>query len=191
MKDNNIQNKYKNFMQFLELVSANELNYFILDSKFKDGFNQRMKSLVKEIKEDFDGDLRIVFNTHGEVAIIDSTVLSTYISDLYRRTMEAKYKGNRIEDIIKKTCDSGDIVKISFLKVSYASLYQSFDSIYKEIAYKNQHLENNKKYFGIEGYKKSDAAIVILTLMVLEDISKYISVKRNVLMDAIKEMLIY
>lgn len=102
MKDNNIQNKYKNFMQFLELVSANELNYFILDSKFKEGFNQRMKGLSREVKEAFDGELRIVFNTNDEVAIIDSTVLSTYIADLYRRSMEAKYKGNRIDEIIKK-----------------------------------------------------------------------------------------
>ncbi|ADL51017.1 hypothetical protein [Clostridium cellulovorans] len=191
MKDNNIQNKYKNFMQFLELVSANELNYFILDSKFKEGFNQRMKGLSREVKEAFDGELRIVFNTNDEVAIIDSTVLSTYIADLYRRSMEAKYKGNRIDEIIKKTCDSGEMVKTSFLKVSYRSLYESFDSVYKEIAYRKQHLENNKKYFGVENYKKSDAAIVILTLMVLEDISKYISVKRNVLMDVIKEVVDY
>lgn len=189
MRDNSyITGKYKSFSDFIEICSARELEYFVLNSNFTTNFNIRIKNILADIDEFKKAEFRIFFNTDGEIVIIDSTILGKFIADTCVIAMKGKYK-IEVDKTIQSVVRGNEKVKLDFLKVSYDVLYKTLRMIYMDIKYKKELFKNMREYFKIESYSKEDAAIVIIALTILEDISKYLNISSNILNQFIAESL--
>lgn len=189
MRDNNyITGKYRSFSDFIETCSARELEYFVLNSNFTTSFNIRIKNILADIDEFKKAEFRIFFNTDGEIAIIDSTILGKFIADTYIVSMKGKYK-IEVDKTIQNVIKGNEKVKLDFLKVSYDTLYKTLRIIYMDIKYKKELFKNMKEYFKLESYDKEDVSIVIIALTILEDISKYLNISSGILNQFIAESL--
>jgi len=85
---------YRNFSGLVEEASSRELAYFILDSRFTSRFNCKMRELFSEIGSEGKSiiDASVMFNTHGEVALIDASIIGKYIGNNYSISIEGSYK---------------------------------------------------------------------------------------------------
>lgn len=189
MRDNYLTGKYKSFSHFIEACSSRELEYFVLNSKFTNNFNIKIKNILGDIDEIKKAEFRIFFNTNGEIAIIDSIILGKFIADTYMMAMKERYKVD-VDKIVQSVVKGNDKVKLDFIKVSYDTLYRTLRLIYADIKYKKEFLKNMKEYFKIEEYNEEDAAIVVINLTIIEDIIKYIKIENDILNVFISEKIL-
>lgn len=190
MRDNNYKTgKYKSFGDFIETCSSRELEYFVLNSKFTSNFNAKIKNIISSIEDEIKkSEFKIFFNTNGEIAIIDSIILGKFIADTYIIAMKERYKID-IDKTIQNVVKGNEKVQLDFLKVSYDTIYRTLRMIYMEVKYKKELFNNLKEYFKIEDYKKEDLSIVIISFVILEDISKYVNISSSVLNQCINEII--
>ncbi|MHC1685738.1 MAG: hypothetical protein AB6733_22890 [Clostridiaceae bacterium] len=190
MRDNNYKTgKYKSFGDFIETCSSRELEYFVLNSKFTSNFNAKIKNIISSIEDEIKkSEFKIFFNTNGEIAIIDSIILGKFIADTYIIAMKERYKID-IDKTIQNVVKGNEKVQLDFLKVSYDTIYRTLRMIYMEVKYKKELFNNLKEYFKIEDYKKEDLSIVIISFVILEDISKYVNISSGVLNQCINEII--
>jgi hypothetical protein len=183
---------YRNFSQFVEEASSRELAYFVLDSKFTSMFNSRMRKLMDEINIEGKSiiEASVIFNTQGEVALIDGAIIGKYIGNNYRISMEASYKNVILNKIVKHVVNGSEKTQKDFVTVSYSILYKTFNELYQEVKCRKDLCEKYMKQYLIADYEGQDIAIVLCSLLILEDICKYLGIKQKILLDHIKNKTI-
>jgi len=181
---------YRNFSEFVSECSSRELEYFIFDSKFTTAFNQRIKELMDEIETQGKKsvELAIIFNTEGEIALIDSFIIGNYIGDSYVKHMEEYYKESSLNNIVKHVVNGNDKSQKDFLIISYTILYNTLNSVYFDIKCRRETLEDYVSSYNLKNCHEEDCSIVVASILVVEDICKYISIKESILMDAIEDI---
>lgn len=193
MKNKDFMKKaYRNFTQFVEEASFRELAYFVLDSKFTSMFNCRMKELVGEINIDGKSiiEASVIFNTNGEVALIDGAILGKYVGNNYGVNMESSYKNITLNKVVKHVVNGSEKAQKDFIAISYNILYKTFNELYKEVKCRKDLCEKYKEQYLISDYRGSDIAIVLCSLLILEDICKYLGIKPKLMLDYIKNKTI-
>jgi hypothetical protein len=122
---------YKKFSDFVAVASARELEYFILDSSFTSSFNYRMKKLIEEVKKERnDGiEFSILFNTDGEIVLIDANLIGRYIGNNYNITIEDYYKNTSLNKIIRDVINGSEKAQKDFVTISYSILYHTLKTI--------------------------------------------------------------
>ncbi|MFU0824134.1 hypothetical protein [Clostridium sp.] len=186
-----LEKTYKSFNQFLSTACARELEYFILDSKFTSAFNYRMKNMINEVRKKGKEDVEfsIVFNTEGEIVLIDADIIGNFISNNYIISIEKYYKDAPIKKIIREVVNGSEKSKRDFVTISCSILYKTLENLYKEIKYKKESVIKYSMLYGLKDYKRRDLSIIIPTLLIMEDICEYLSVGKNILRDSINMMI--
>ena len=126
---------YRQFSEFVAEAASRELEYFILDSKFTSMFNYRINELVEQINKEGKTTigLSVIFNTEGEIALIDADILGKYVADNFRASIEEYYKNASLNKIIKMVINGTEKVQRDFVTIAYSLLYNCINSLYKEI----------------------------------------------------------
>lgn len=182
---------YRHFSDFVEVASARELDYLIMDARYTTAFSYRMKKMIDELSDSGKSiaTFSILFNTEGEVAIIDANIVGKYIADNYRAMIEDYYKNASLNKIVRSVVNGNDKVQKDFLILSYNVLYETFKELYKEIKCRKELLNSLKESFNITNYKEEDVSAVVGVLLILEDICKYIGITGEKLMNIIDDRL--
>jgi hypothetical protein len=191
MNKNFLKKIYRNFADFASEASARELEYFILDSKYTSAFNTRMKEMVDGVIKEGSKNIEfsIIFNTEGEISIIDSDIIGRYVGNNYNITIERYYKTNSLNRIVNLVINGNDKNKADFLMISYKILYNTLECIYSEIIFKKETGEKYQKAYSFEDYNGTDLPIIVCTILVLEDICKYLNIKENLLIKCVSESI--
>ena len=178
---------YRNFVDFVSECSSRELEYFIFDSRFTTAFNQRVSEMMNEIRNEGKKsiELAIIFNTEGEIALIDSFIIGSYIGNNYVKHMEEYYKESSLNKIVKYVVNGNEKSKMDFLILSYNILYKTLNSIYSDIKCKKETLENYIKLYNLKHCQHDDCTIVVASILIVEDICKYMGIKGATLVDSI------
>lgn len=179
---------YRNFSEFVSECSSRELEYFIYDSKFTTAFNQRINELMDDIRGEGKKsvELAIIFNTEGEIALIDSFIIGNYIGNNYTKHMEEYYKESTLNKIVKHVVNGNEKSKTDFIILSYSILYKTLNSIYSDIKCKKEIIQDYTNLYNIGHCENDDCSIVVASILILEDICKYMGIKGGVLGDAIR-----
>lgn len=178
---------YKNFSEFVSECSAQELEYFIFDSKFTTMFNQRINELIEDIREEGmkNIELTIIFNTEGEIALIDSYVIGKYIGNNYNVHMQQYYKEAALNNIVRHVVNGNIKSKKDFIILSYEILSKTLDSIYSDIKFKKETLNKYISTYNLKHCIGDDCALVVVSILILEDICKYLGINSNILEEAV------
>jgi hypothetical protein len=181
---------YKNFSEFVSECSSRELEYFIFDSKFTTSFNQRINELMDQIEAQGKKsvELAIIFNTEGEIALIDSFIIGSYIGNNYIKHMEQYYKEVSLNNIVKHVVNGNQKSKKDFLILSYTILYNALNSIYSDIKCKRETLENYINLYNLKHCQQDDCSIVVASILIMEDICKYMSIEGGILVNSIRDI---
>lgn len=189
MNNNDFKSKiYKDFSEFIAEASGREIEYLILDSKFTSSFNYRIKELLKELaKEGRRGaELLIIFNTEGEIAIIDKFIVGKYISNNYLMHMENYYKENLLNKIVKNVVNGSEKTQRDFIFLSFNILYEVLMEIFMETKCKREVLSEYSEQYSLSNYQGEYSSMLIASILIVEDISKYLRIGDCVIKDSIK-----
>ncbi|SKA87197.1 hypothetical protein SAMN05428976_10978 [Clostridium sp. USBA 49] len=193
MKNKEFMKKiYRKFSDFVSVASARELEYFVLDSKFTSSFNYRMKKIIQEIKKEKNEDIEfsILFNTNGEIAVIDANILGKHIGNNYNIKIEEYYKNTALNKIIRDVINGSEKSQKDFVTISYSILYHTLESIYSEIKCKKDIVDKYKREYFLTEYKGEDIGAVIACILILEDICKYIRIKESLIVQVINDTVL-
>lgn len=182
---------YRNFSDFVSEASTREMEYFILDSKFTSAFDYRVRKIIESIKsqDKKDIELSIIYNTDGEIVLIDASIVGKYIGDNYKEHIERYYKVNSLNKVVKQIVNGNEKAKNDFTTLSYGIIYNSLQQIYKEIKYKKDTSLRILENYSISDYNNEDLPVVILCVLILEDICGYIGITENMLKNVIYEIV--
>lgn len=183
---------YRRFSDFVSIAAARELEYFVLDSKFTSSFNYRMKNLINDIKKEKNDDIEfsILFNTEGEIALIDANILGKYIGNNYNITIEEYYKNASLNKIVRDVINGSEKSQKDFVTISYSILYHTLDAIYSEIKCKKDSVDKYKKDYLLTEYTGEDIGAVIASILIIEDICRYIGIRENLVLQAINDIVV-
>lgn len=189
---NHIRKAYEKFPEFLADSSKRQLEFIILDSKFSNDFNDGIKKMIKELKNDGKGEVAevaVFFNTKGEVAVIDAGILGNYVSDRFTNLIESYYGGVKINEIVRKVLNGTEKAVKDFLVLSQMVVYRCLREIYTEIACRKETIERYKHSYFLGNYDEVDLPIVLISLLILEDVCKYLGIKREMLINCFNEIV--
>lgn len=183
---------YRRFSDFVAIAAARELEYFVMDSKFTSSFNYRMKKMIDEIKAEKNDEIEfsILFNTNGEIALIDANVIGRYIGNNYNVTIEEYYKNASLNKIVRDVINGSEKSQKDFITVSYSILYHTLDTVYSEIKCKKDIVDNYKRDYLLTDYDEADIGAVIACLLIIEDICRYIGIRENLVLQAVNEAVL-
>ena len=191
MKNNDYLKKvYRKFSKFIEIAAIREQEYLILDAKYTNEFNVKVKELLKEIEMEGKNDVEIsvLFDTKGDIVLIDGDIIGKYIANCYNYSISNYYKEDSLNRIIIEVINGCDKAQLDFIRVSYSIIYNVIAGLYKEIKCKKEILAQYKNKFGFDKYYYSDEVIIVTSLLILEDISKYITIKPVAFLGCIKNI---
>lgn len=182
---------YRKFSDFVSIAAARELEYFVLDSEFTSSFNYRMKKMIDEIKAEKNSDIEftIMFNTDGEIALIDANMLGQHIGNNFTIKIEEYYKNASLNKIIRDVINGSEKSQKDFTIISYSILYNTLETMYSEIKCRKDLLESYKNDFELRDYNSNDIGAVIICVLILEDICKYVGIRENILLQAVNEVI--
>ncbi|NEZ46709.1 hypothetical protein FDF74_05700 [Clostridium niameyense] len=171
-KGNGIKKFSNNFSDFLSDVIVEKMRIFILNGSFKKKFNEDMKKMIKEMKgsEKEKIDLIIMFNTDGNIAIIDESIIAKIIYNDYENLMRLYYRISSLNKLIKNLLMGDKIIKESFIKVSYKVFYNSLIKIYSELKCRKDIIVKYRLKYNLVNYNKEDISIIVLIILILEEI---------------------
>ncbi len=181
---------YRNFSEFVAECSSQELEYFIFDSKFTTMFNERIGEIVEEIRKEGKKsiELAILFNTKGEIALIDSYIVGRYIGNNYNLHMEEYYKEASLNNIVKHVINGNRKSKKDFLILSYNTLNNILNTIYSDIKFKKDTLKGYIDAYDLKHCVGDDCALVVAVILILEDICKYLGITGDILDETINDI---
>lgn len=179
---------YRNFYDFVTECSSKELEYFIFDSRFTTFFNKGIGEIIKDIEngDKKDIEVAIIFNTEGEIALIDSYIIGKYLGNNYSLSMAQYYKESSLNKIVKYVINGNDKNKKDFLILSFDILYISLKSVYYNIKCKKDTVDKYKNLYALKKYKSNNDSLAIAVILILEDICKYMRIKEEILTEAIE-----
>lgn len=183
---------YKKFSDFVAIASARELEYFILDSSFTSSFNYRMKKLIEEVKKERNDDIEfsILFNTNGEIALIDANLIGRYIGNNYNITIEDYYKNASLNKIIRDVINGSEKAQKDFVTISYSILFHTLETIYSQIKCKKDIVDKYKRDYFLTDYNSDDIGAVVASIMIIEDICKYIGIEGNLMQQSVNDAVL-
>ncbi|MCY6371287.1 hypothetical protein [Clostridium ganghwense] len=186
-----LRKRYRRFAEFLSVACSRELEYFILDSRFTSAFNYRVKEIVKEVKKEGNKDIEfsVLYNTEGDVALIDANILGDFISNNYNASMEKYYKGIVLDKIIKEVINGKEKAKADFIKISYSIMYKTINELYREVKCKKEVMNNYMEKYKLAEYKGNDKAIIVIVLLIMEDVCRYISIDKDLFLSSISQII--
>lgn len=172
---------YKDFGEFVAVAVVRELDFFILEAKYTSNFNYNVKKVMDNLKQEGKDQVSfcVIFNTQGEIAIIDGVLVGNHIAKIYKEKLENYYKGKNLNSIIRATINSQEKVQRDFAILSYKIIYETLHEIYSNITYKKEISLSLKKWYDISDLNSSDIGVILLALLILEDICRYIGIKVN------------
>lgn len=181
---------YRNFSEFVSECSSQELEYFIFDSKFTTMFNQGINELIKDIREEGKKgiEIAIIFNTEGEIALIDSYILGKYIGNNYNIQMKEYYKEASLNNVVKHVVNGKRKSKKDFLILSYETLNKILNTIYSDIKFKKDTLKGYINAYDLKHCIGDDCALVVVVILILEDICKYLGIADDILEESINSI---
>lgn len=187
----NFRKEYDKFQKFLCEAVSKELECFILDSKFTSAFNYEVKKVINSVKnkQNEEAEFSVLFNTKGEAVLIDAAILGRFISNNYVILMDKYYKGILLNKLIKDVRCSSEKVKRDFIKISYSVLYKITNELYKEIKCKKELKNTYLKKYKLEEYKGTDASLIVVVLLILEDVCEYMNLDKNLLISSVNEII--
>lgn len=176
-----MRRRYSHFSDLVAAASARELGYLILSAEYTKGFSRGLKGIIDELRgnERLLASVSVMFNTEGDIAIIDEALVGRFIAIKYKNTLENYYKNTTLNKIVKAVATGGEKAAIDFLSISYDVLYETLREMYKEVKCKKELIDNFKKRYNLVSYNKEDASVVIAVLMIIEDIIKYIGINET------------
>lgn len=183
---------YRNFSEFIAESNRREMEAIILDSKFTKEFNLNIKKLYDSIKMDGNDNIEftILFNTSGEIAVIDGYVLGNYVADKYTLAMEQYYKNNKLNKIVKQVVNGSRKSMEDFLILSEKVLYNTFLSMFSEIKTRKDVIEKYKYNKSmLESYKGEDLPIIFISILIVEDICKYLGIKMDIFQETFNKII--
>jgi hypothetical protein len=183
---------YRRFSDFVAIAAARELEYFVMDSKFTSSFNYRMKKMIDEIKQEKSDSLEfsILFNTNGEIALIDANLIGRYIGNNYNVTIEEYYKNASLNKIVRDVINGSEKSQKDFITVSYSILYHTLDTIYSEVKCKKDTVDNYKRDYLLTDYEEEDVGAVVACVLIIEDICRYIGIRENLVLQAVSDVVL-
>lgn len=182
---------YRRFSDFVAVSASRELDYLILDANYTSSFSYRLKQMIDEIKiEGRDiADFMVLFNTEGDIAVIDANIVGRYIGDRYCAVIEQYYKNASLNKIVKSVVNGNEKVQKDYIILSYKVLYNTLTEVYTEVKSRRDILNYYKKRYNIENYNESDVGAVIGTLLILEDVCKYMKLKQEEITEILQESI--
>lgn len=176
-----MRRRYAHFSDLITASAARELGLLVLSADYTRAFSIRLGNLLNEFdsRERDLASISVMFNTEGDIAIIDEALVGRFVALRYKTVMEEYYKGTPLNKIIKAVMEGGEKRVLDFLSISYDVLYESLQELYKEIRCKKEVLNKFRQRYNIASYNREDSAAVTLVLMILEDIVSYIGVKES------------
>lgn len=179
---------YKNFSDFIAVAAGSELEYFILDSKFTTEFNVKIKEVFRELRSEGkeEIELSVLFNTEGEIVVIDANILGKFLANKYTIVLEEYYKDATLNKVIRSIINGSEKSQKDFIAISYSIFYRTLNELYKEIKCKKEVINHCKDRYKLKGYEGNDISIVIISLLIIEDMCKYIGVKGELLKQQIQ-----
>jgi hypothetical protein len=184
MKNKEFMKKvYRHFGDFVAVASARELEYLVMDARYTSGFSMRIKEVIDDIRRSGReiAEFSVLFNTDGDIAIIDANIVGRFVADRYCVIIEDYYKDASLNKIIRSVVNGNDKVQKDFLTVSYKILYDTLEEIYRDIKCRRDILNGIKENFNLSYYNREDVSVVAASLMILEDICKYIGISGELL----------
>lgn len=184
-----LKKPYKNFNDFIMTSASKELEYYIIDSKFHDEFSKKLKKTIDDVKEiGNDGaGFNVFFNTDGEVALVDAEIIGSFIGNCYQTTMMDYYKNIALNRIVRSVINNGQKAQKDFVKISFLVLYNILGQVYREIKYNKEITEKYIEKYCMEEYEKNDSPIIVASILITEDISRFLSLDSRLLSAVISE----
>lgn len=181
---------YKKFSDLVYVVSTKELESFITKGEFTSFFNYKMKQMISESNEKNESlDAGIFFNTEGEITLIDAGVVGKFIENNYTFKMLEYYKNTSLNKIIREVVNGSKKSKVDFILISYSILYDTLNELYKTISCKQASKIIFKNRYALEDYNKDDCTMIIASLLILEDLCRYIGVDRYKMVNELKNKI--
>ncbi|WP_238883033.1 hypothetical protein [Clostridium sp. YIM B02551] len=167
----------KSFYEFVTLAVARELEYFINESNYTVAFNSNIKNLVDELKAlgKLNIEFMVLFNTSGEIALINEEIVGGYIAERMVKQLRADYGINDEEEILKKIINGENREKELFISNIYKYLIKILKEIYKDIRYRKEVLESYKKRYSLNNMETEEMAVTLASILIIEDICGYLS----------------
>jgi hypothetical protein len=176
-----MRRRYSHFSDLVAAAAGRELGFLILSAEYTKGFSHGLKAIIDELNgsERLLTSFSVMFNTEGDIAIIDEALVGRFIAIKYKNTMEDYYKKTALNKIVKAVTTGGEKTIIDFLSVSYDVLYDALEEMYKEVKCRKDVLENLKLRYNLASYNREDTPIVMAVLMLIEDIIKYVGINET------------
>lgn len=183
--------KFNKFSNLISISAQKHIDDLVINSHFTSAFNYRIKKMFDEIKSErkSDIDFPIIFNTKGEVAIIDTKIIGDFIADEYSVMIEKYYRNEKMYKLINKIASGSEKARMDFVNISYTILYKIIDQLYEEIISKKALLNKLKIRYGIINYDNEDKVIVLLSMLILEEICRYIDLDRHELVKYVNKLI--
>lgn len=186
---NYVENSNKEFMEFIETVISNEIDCYIVDSRFTKEFNKRLIEVMEEIRNgNPDIEFSIIFNVDKEVSLIDSLILGNFAADLYSVHMSRYYKSKDLKTILNYMHSEDDAEKKKFIINSINVFYDIFNEMFKEIKYNKSVFSKYEEYYSLSKLEKKKNSLMVLVILILEDMCRYFKIKNSLLMESCKEI---
>lgn len=180
---------FRTFDDFVSLVASRELEYIIFDAKYTTYFNNKMRKVLNEInRSKRDLELFVMFNTRGEIAIIDSKIVGKYIANYYNIQMEKYYKDIKLNKIVWDVINGKSKTKRDFMVISYKIIYKVLNEIYMDIKCNKSILNEYKFRYGLENYSRKNISTIVISILILEDICNYIGIEEDILLDYLRKI---
>ena len=176
-----MRRKYAHFSDLVAAAATRELGFLILSAEYTKGFSMRLKKIIDELNgsERVLASVSVMFNTEGDIAIIDESLVGRFISIKFKSAMEEYYKGVPLNKIVRAVIEGGEKRILDFLSLSYDVLYDTLEEMYREVRCKKEVLANFKTRYNIASYNKEDTPVVTAVLMIMEDIINYIGMNET------------
>jgi NAD(P)H-dependent FMN reductase len=176
-----MRRKYSHFADLVSAAAARELGFLILSAEYTKGFSTRLKKIIDELDESERGlaSVSVMFNTEGEIAIIDESLVGRFVSIKFKNALEEYYRSVGLNKIVKAVMEGGEKRTVDFLSLCYDVLYDTLEEMYKDVKCKREVVANYKSRYNISSYNKEDTPVVTAVLMILEDIISYIGIKES------------
>lgn len=186
---NYVENSNKEFMEFIETVISNEIDCYIVDSRFTKEFNKRLIEVMEEIRKgNPDIEFSIIFNVDKEVSLIDSLILGNFAGDLYSVYMSKYYKSKDLQTILNYMHSEDDAEKKKFITNSISVFYDIFNEMFKEIKYNKSVFSKYEEYYNLSKLEKNKNSLMVLVILILEDMCRYFKIKNSLLIECCKEI---
>ncbi|WP_461205935.1 hypothetical protein [Clostridium sp. DL1XJH146] len=173
--------KEANFIDYYSQICSNEIKYFVTEAKYTTFFNNSILKLINELKKEDkkDIDLFINFNNEKEVVALDTDIIGEFIGDLFLAKFCKSCSKTEMGKLIQNVKDGDHETKKQFCDKTFLITYSALREIYEYVVFKKEVFQNKCNEFNIKNYNKSDKAIYILAISIVNSVMSYLKIKKD------------